>query len=89
MNFIYKLLAKYLGPKVYGRAASSLVVAIADLIGKYIPKVDPELLSRWSGDTIELLSLGIGVVVALFMDYGITKGLEELKKPEVPKVVAE
>jgi len=82
MNFIYSLLAKYLGPKFVGRAATTLVAWVSAIIGKYLPMLDPELLARWSGDTIEIVSGGFGLIVALVIDA-------KLSKPEAPKVVKE
>lgn len=79
MNFISNLLMKLFGTKFLSRAASTIVVALSALIGKYLPAIDPELLARWSGDTIEILSLIFGLLLGLVMD-------RSLSKPETPKI---
>lgn len=80
MNWISNLLMKYLGPKFLGRAASTVVVALSALIGKYLPGLDPALLARWSQDTIEIVSLVFGLLLGLLLDKG-------LSKPDQPEMV--
>jgi cadmium resistance protein CadD (predicted permease) len=82
-EFVTNLLAKWLGPTFLSRAATSVVVFLSGLIGKYIPNVAPEVLEKFSQSTVEIISLGLGVLLSLALDA------KNAKKPEQPVVVSD
>jgi hypothetical protein len=79
--FFSNLIAKYLGQTFLKRAASTVVVYLSDIIGRYLPEINPDLLTRWSADTIEIVSITFGFLLGLLIDVKMSK------KPDQPKIV--
>ena len=82
MNFIYKLLAKYMGPSFISRASTSIVVFITGYLSKYLPSVSPEAIAKFGEGAIEIVGAALGLIVALIVDA-------KMSKPEAPTVVKE
>jgi len=80
MNFIQKMLAKYLGPKMLARFAASTVAFIAALLSAKIPNVAPEAITDFSSGLLEILVGAGGLLIAYFID---TKAAPA--KPEIVK----
>ena len=82
MNFIYKLLAKYMGPSFISRASTTIVAFITGYIVKYLPGVSSEAVTKFGEGAVEIVGGVLGLIVMLFVDA-------KMSKPEVPKVVKE
>lgn len=79
MNFIQKMLAKYLGPKVLARFAASTVAFVAAWLSAKLPSVAPEAIANFSNGLLEILIAVGGLLIAYFIDSKTT--------PEKPQVV--
>jgi hypothetical protein len=80
-SFFTNILAKIFGKTFISRAATTVVVFLSGLIGQYLPALSPELLERWSSDTVEIISLLFGLALGLLIDSKMAQ------KPETPKIV--
>lgn len=80
MNFIYKLLAKYMGPSFISRASTSIVVFMTGYLAKYLPEVSPEAITKFGEGAVEIIGAALGLIVALVVDA-------KMSKPDEPKII--
>lgn len=68
MNFIQKMLAKYLGPKVISRFVASTVAFVAAWLATNLPDVAPEAVQQFASGLSQILIGGAGLLLAYFID---------------------
>jgi hypothetical protein len=92
MNFIQKMLAKYLGPKIIAGFIASTIAFVGGWLSGAAPTAPGESIELISNGLYQLL-MGVGSLgLAYFIDLKTAKALLNYfkdKKPEQPEIVKE
>jgi len=83
MNFIQKLLMRWVGPSFLGRVATTIVSAILAMLAKYGFDIPADTLVKFSESTEVILS----IIFASLVSGGIDAALSKKDRPETPELI--